>query len=412
VVLLALGAVTGVALAARSPGHTRAALAGAGQARNGPAHQGLAQQPPQQPTTTAVPTTMAVPTTVPATVPVAPPTSGVATVTPAPVKPMGRLFEADALVSLPATAAPDLLQRIVALPKVQAAELVDTGTVQLAGGPAATLGVDPNSFRNFTPRVTAASDQLWSYVAGGSLASSFDMARDRKLGLGATVPVVAAGANGPGTPSWLGAFLSVGLPGIDLVVDRSQTPSLRLNPGMGVVISAPNADAYALQTALRNLIPKSDVELIRPGIAIGGPGGSYLTPAQMSTVVAAALSRVGAPYVWGATGPNGFDCSGLMGWAFNAAGISLPRTAAQQALAGPQIPLNQVRPGDLLFWAYDSNDPTFIDHVAMYLGDGKMVVAPQTGELVQVAPVPTAHLVGAIRVNPAAAARVGGPRWQ
>jgi hypothetical protein len=407
VALLALAGVSGVAVAARlqSPGHTRAALAGAGRTPEGPSGQGLAQRPPQQPTTTAAPTT------VPATVPVAPPTSGAVTVTPAPVKPMGRLFEADALVSLPAPAAPGLLQRIVALPKVQAAELVDTGTVQLAGGPAATLGVDPNSFRNFTPKVTAASDQLWSYVAGGSLASSFDMARDRKLGLGATVPVVAAGAAGPATPSWLGAFLSVGLPGIDLVVDRSQTASLHLNPGTGVVISAPNADAYALQTALRNLIPKSDVELIRPGIAIGGPGGSYLTPAQMSTVITAALSRVGAPYVWGATGPNGFDCSGLMGWAFNAAGISLPRTAAQQALAGPQIPLNQVKPGDLLFWAYDTNDPTFIDHVAMYLGDGKMVVAPQTGELVQVAPVPTAHLVGAIRVNPAAAARVGGPRW-
>jgi cell wall-associated NlpC family hydrolase len=131
----------------------------------------------------------------------------------------------------------------------------------------------------------------------------------------------------------------------------------------------------------------------------------------MSTVITAALSRVGTPYVWGATGPNGFDCSGLMGWAFAAAGISLPRTAAQQALAGPQIPLTKVQPGDLLFWAYDPNDPTFIDHVAMYLGGDKMVVAPHTGELVQVAVVPTDHLVGAIRVNPVAAANVGGPRW-
>jgi hypothetical protein len=325
---------------------------------------------------------------------------------------MAALHEADALVSLPGPAAPDTVQRIVRLPKVQAAELVDTGTVQLAGGPASTLGVDPNSFRNFTPKVTAASDELWRYIKGGSLASSFDMARDRKLNLGATVPVVAANPPGPATPSWLGAFMSVGLPGIDLVVDRSRSANLHLNSGTGIVISAPNADPYALQTALRSLLPKADVELMRPGIAIGGPGGSYLTPAQMSTVITAALSRVGAPYVWGATGPNGFDCSGLMGWAFAAAGISLPRTAAQQALAGPQIPLTQVQPGDLLFWAYDPNDPTFIDHVAMYLGGDKMVVAPQTGELVQVAMVPTAHLVGAVRVNPAAAIRVGGPRWQ
>jgi hypothetical protein len=402
--LLVLAGVTAgvVATGLKPTGSTTAAMAGA-QRR---------PLPPAETPSTAPPATATTATTAPpSTVPLAPPTSGVATVTPAPVKPMGHLYEADALVSLPATADPSILQKIVAIPKVQAANLVDTGTVQLAGGPASTLGVDPSTFRNFTPKVTAASDQLWSYIAGGSLASSFDMARVRQLGLGATVPVVAAGANAPAAPSWLGAFMSVGLPGIDLVVDRSKSNDLHLNRATGIVISAPNADAYALQIALRKLLPKADVELMRPGIPIGGPGGGYLTTAQMSTVITAALSRVGTPYVWGATGPNGFDCSGLMGWAFAAAGISLPRTAAQQALAGPQIPLTKVQPGDLLFWAYDPNDPTFIDHVAMYLGGDKMVVAPHTGELVQVAVVPTDHLVGAIRVNPVAAANVGGPRW-
>jgi cell wall-associated NlpC family hydrolase len=205
--------------------------------------------------------------------------------------------------------------------------------------------------------------------------------------------------------------MSVGLPGIDLVVGRAQGADLHLKPNSGVVVSAPKADQYALQTALRQLAPGADVELMRPGIAIGGTGGSYLTPAQTSTALSAALSRVGMPYVWGATGPSGFDCSGLVGWAFATAGIGMPRTAAQQALAGPQVPLTQVRPGDLLFWAYDPNDPTFIDHVAIYLGNSTMVVAPQTGELVQVARVNTDHLVGAVRVDPATAARVGGPRW-
>jgi cell wall-associated NlpC family hydrolase len=79
----------------------------------------------------------------------------------------------------------------------------------------------------------------------------------------------------------------------------------------------------------------------------------------------------------------------------------MPRTAAEQALTGPQVPLDRLQPGDLLFWAYDPNDPGFVDHVAIYAGNGMMVVAPMTGQLVQIARVNTDRLVGAIEVNPA-----------
>jgi cell wall-associated NlpC family hydrolase len=88
-----------------------------------------------------------------------------------------------------------------------------------------------------------------------------------------------------------------------------------------------------------------------------------------------ALGEVGKPYVWGATGPNAYDCSGLMLRAYAAAGVTLPRVAAQQYWAGTQLPVRQAQPGDLLFWGYDRSNPDTIHHVGMYLGNGRMVEA-------------------------------------
>ncbi len=88
-----------------------------------------------------------------------------------------------------------------------------------------------------------------------------------------------------------------------------------------------------------------------------------------------ALGEVGKPYVWGATGPNAYDCSGLMLRAYQSAGVTLPRVAAQQYWAGTQLPVRQAQSGDLLFWGYDTSNPDTIHHVAMYLGNGRMVEA-------------------------------------
>jgi len=305
------------------------------------------------------------------------------------------------------------LRAIETLKGVDAVEVVDIGTVQLEGAPAMTIGVDPGTFRNFTPAVTASADRLWQYISSGTLASSFEMSRDRKLALGVEVPVT--GASGDTTQQWLGAFMSIGLPGIDMVVDRQLSGPLGLSADAGLVVSAPAADPFVLQGALQSVVRGASVVLMRPGLALGsspGAGGKDVpTVAQLSTVLTAALSRVGMPYVWGDTGPNGFDCSGLVGWSFAAAGIYLPRTAADQAFTGPAVPLSQIEPGDLLFWAFDPTDPTFIDHVAIYLGHGEMIQAPYTGESVQVVPIYTHDLVGAVQVDPAIAARLGSP-WR
>jgi cell wall-associated NlpC family hydrolase len=82
---------------------------------------------------------------------------------------------------------------------------------------------------------------------------------------------------------------------------------------------------------------------------------------------------------------------------FSTGGLALPRTSRQQWFAGTKVPLAGVRPGDLLFWAYDTGNPASIHHVALYLGHGLMVHAPHTGDHVRVAEVYLRGFIGAVR---------------
>jgi peptidoglycan DL-endopeptidase CwlO len=121
----------------------------------------------------------------------------------------------------------------------------------------------------------------------------------------------------------------------------------------------------------------------------------------------AAMSRRGVPYVWGAAGPASFDCSGLVQWSFAQAGIAMPRVAGDQALSGPAVPVSQLEPGDLLFYHTDPTAPQYISHVAIYLGNGWMIQAPEPGMDVEVVPAGFGpEFAGAIRVSPAQAADV------
>src|SRR5690606_14957647 len=120
-----------------------------------------------------------------------------------------------------------------------------------------------------------------------------------------------------------------------------------------------------------------------------------------------AASKLGSPYVWGAEGPDGFDCSGLVQWAYRQAGVRMPRVAAQQWATGPRIPLAEARPGDLLFWRNDPTNPGYISHVAIYWGNGMMLRAPRRGDVVKISKIYLRNFAGAVRVSPQAAARVG-----
>ena len=102
------------------------------------------------------------------------------------------------------------------------------------------------------------------------------------------------------------------------------------------------------------------------------------TPGQQ--IVGSALAQVGRPYRYGGSTPEGFDCSGLVRFAYLAAGISVPRTTSEQYRAAHAVRMGRLVPGDLLFFRLDGRE---VSHVAIYAGDGRFVHAPQTGKAVE-----------------------------
>ncbi|MGW0560329.1 NlpC/P60 family protein [Streptomyces sp. NPDC003016] len=107
--------------------------------------------------------------------------------------------------------------------------------------------------------------------------------------------------------------------------------------------------------------------------------------------VSFAYGAIGKPYVWGATGPSAFDCSGLTQAAWRSAGVSLPRTTYTQINAGQRVPRSQLAPGDLVFF-YSG-----LSHVGLYIGNGQMIHAPRPGAPVRVAPIDQMPFAGATR---------------
>lgn len=99
-------------------------------------------------------------------------------------------------------------------------------------------------------------------------------------------------------------------------------------------------------------------------------------------------------YQWGATGPGAFDCSGLAMMAYRAAGITIPRTSQQQWAYGRQIPATRARPGDLVFYAGADGTMTSPGHVGILYTPTSIIVAPETGQVIQIQPVDQPGLVG------------------
>jgi len=129
-------------------------------------------------------------------------------------------------------------------------------------------------------------------------------------------------------------------------------------------------------------IPPGDVAPPDGALAPEAPGGT----GEGMMAVQAALTRIGSPYSWGGSGPNQFDCSGLVMWAFQQAGISLPHSSQALARGGQPVDTSQMQPGDVVNYYSDAS------HTAIYIGDGMMVHASTYGTPVRVAPVNNAPI--------------------
>ncbi|MFE1849656.1 NlpC/P60 family protein [Streptomyces sp. NPDC059489] len=155
----------------------------------------------------------------------------------------------------------------------------------------------------------------------------------------------------------------------------------RLTAGQRAQLAGDGSTGRASRSALRGLAP------------ISAAAAAAQAP---NTRAAAALSyaygKLGSPYVWGATGPNAFDCSGLVQAAYRSAGVSLPRTTYAQIGAGHRVSRSELLPGDLVFF-YSG-----VSHVGIYVGNGQMIHAPNPSAPVRLAPIDQMPFAGATRV--------------
>jgi len=337
--------------------------------------------------------------------------SAAASIKSARVAPLRGLRQPDLLVVAPFSLSGQILATVARLPAVTGAEPIEAAKIKINGVYTAVLGVNPSTFRGYAARAMATSGALWQGVANGGVAVSYTMGTLDRLSLGGTV--TAAGRTQQRLP--VVAFGTVGIGGVDAVVSDATARSLGVPAANAIIISASPADVTPLAARIAKILPSgAGVEPLvtlaagtSAGAAPSAADGAGMTAAQLTTALSAAESRKGLPYVWGAAGPTSFDCSGLVQWSFAKAGVSMPRVAADQARTGPAVPVSELKPGDLLFYHTDPTDPGYISHVAIYLGNGWMIQAPQPGLSVQVVPADFgSQFAGAIRVDPRLAAEV------
>ncbi|BDT86227.1 C40 family peptidase [Nocardia cyriacigeorgica] len=181
---------------------------------------------------------------------------------------------------------------------------------------------------------------------------------------------VAAGAVGAAT---IGAFL------------------LPAAPAAAAPVTVPGVGTFDVPDEIVNQIPGGLPAV--PGLQIPGPAPLPFTAPTKTlgeAALDAAMSKIGSPYVYGAAGPNAFDCSGLVQWSYRQAGREVPRTSGAQLASGTPVSMDQLQPGDVVSF-YGGG------HSGLYAGDGNVVHASTAGTPVQVAPISSMPVAGAVR---------------
>ena len=173
-----------------------------------------------------------------------------------------------------------------------------------------------------------------------------------------------------------------------------QTASQQVNH-----VKALEAQMNTKKQAIEGKIDKVNSSAMKQAMAVFTQTGKYpnFSLPTANTIGAqalqAAFTKEGDPYVWGAAGPNEFDCSGLVMWAYAQVGISLPHYTGSQWNSGVHVARADLEPGDLVFFYPD------ISHVGMYIGNGLMINAPNSAEPVRVEPIDWSIFVGAVRIQ-------------
>lgn len=152
------------------------------------------------------------------------------------------------------------------------------------------------------------------------------------------------------------------------------------------------AEQAQQQPQQQSLVTATPTFTPAPAQAPSTPAANAASSATANAVIANAKQYLGVPYVWGGSTPSGFDCSGFVSYVYRSVGISLPRTSSAQQNVGTSISLNQVQPGDLVF----KGRPVY--HVGIYIGGGQYIHAPQTGDVVKIAPFNPSEFSTASRV--------------
>ena len=166
--------------------------------------------------------------------------------------------------------------------------------------------------------------------------------------------------------------------------------------------------AAAQRTAA--IVPAPTPPAAPPAPPANTPPAGAPSASAAQAAIAAAMDYLGTPYAWGGGGTRGpgpgmdpdegvigFDCSGLTQYAYGQAGITIPRNSRAQYAALPKVGSDDLQAGDLVFWGSGGTDPSSIVHVALYLGSGKVVQAPESGDVVKVSPMWWRNYVGAVR---------------
>lgn len=156
-----------------------------------------------------------------------------------------------------------------------------------------------------------------------------------------------------------------------------------LNP---TIVSGPTFDPMAelhMPTAADVGLGNPDPQSTTTTTTFPGGKGGGATEGWRKAVVAMAHKFLGTPYVWGATGPSAFDCSGLVQYIYNRNGFNLPRVSMDQARSGHRVALSDLKPGDLVAWDNSSRNAG-ADHIAVFIGNGQIIEAPHPGANVQV----------------------------